>query len=151
MFFLFCLLSMKGHGQINVVQFSYDNAGNRILREWAVIEEGEEGEGPPASSNKSLSSNSSSDSITFQSNHQYSIKLYPNPTVSAIIIEVGGELITEREVQVFSIAGNLLLSQHIEGMRQIIDLSPHPPGIYSVVLIGLNGELLKKWKLIKVY
>lgn len=78
------------------------------------------------------------------------IKTYPNPASDYIIFERSNTLNSKAEIKIYSILGDLLVSEVMEeGMRtKRIDLEKFKRGVYFYKIDGING-LLGGGKLIK--
>jgi hypothetical protein len=72
------------------------------------------------------------------------IVVYPNPTVSELIIE-SKELKIEK-VEFHDIEGKVILTNHlfISSSKQILDISNLNSGIYFVKILTTQGEIVKK-------
>jgi len=65
-----------------------------------------------------------------------SFSIYPNPTSGILNIEPAGE-----QLLIYNAQGELVM----ESTGSIVDLSNHPPGIYSIRSIGADGVLESKF------
>jgi hypothetical protein len=137
------------YGQPDVMQreYGYDAAGNRIIRKVVIIPP------PPAPqsspSHKSMSGIDSvqNDVLTDRAG-DIALKIYPNPTTSAITLEV--EHATEEitgMIYLHNSSGGMLSSQAIHSDRTEIDMRSYPAGIYLATVL-INGKQTH-WKNIK--
>ena len=73
-----------------------------------------------------------------------SVIIYPNPTTGQINIEGDYNYL---EIRVYNSLGDLVIKQ--DGSYKSIDLSPHPDGIYHMVLVGSKQIMTKGIVLLK--
>lgn len=120
--------------------FTYDESGNRILRESTIIQ---------------LKSAATSPSDLTDEQEQAiekklaerTILIYPNPTrglINISIAETGNDAV---RVIVFNAQGQLVVDKLLEGNSGVVNLSKQPPGIYfmRIIIDGMSAE----WKVVK--
>lgn len=120
-----------------VVEFTYDNSGNRITRtvismKSTTIGNGELGE----QSLKPLE-----DQIGLQET-----RIYPNPTKGLLRIDFPSLDTREAMVQVYDSHGKLIIQQSASISNEV-DLSSCPSGFY--IMIIRIGQDKKEWKIIR--
>lgn len=138
-----------------LVQFTYDNAGNRIKREVIII--------PPVETDVLLKTNTDNpDEDNGENNNQeektektwldkigdVQIKLYPNPVNEQLIVEVenaGPEAVGT--LQLYEISGKLLYTKANLSAKNQLNFSGRASGNY-IMKITIDGEQ-KEWVVIK--
>ena len=116
------------------VEYFYDNAGNRILREpW-------DNSGPPANKANISGTDSTTPSDEPGLISSSDIDLFPNPTSGDLLVRLREDAISEtpQTVMVYSSQGEIIRSKEVEGNQSEIelDLNGLPAGIYFVQLFG---------------
>jgi len=123
--------------------FTYDDAGNRIIRDVVELKKTNPVD---TSQTNSLVQDSVQKSIVKFGNTTVSV--FPNPTPGVAQIEVGGELPESvSTIQVFDLTGKSILSTTFNESSANIDLSAYPNGKYILKIICNNKS--KEWILIK--
>ncbi len=79
---------------------------------------------------------------------QLDIKLYPNPTVTNVVLTVKNELEDHLRYQLFNLNGKLLLTEGINNQKTIIPLNNLPAAVYFLNIIN-NHIAIKTFKIIK--
>ena len=116
------------------VQYSYDDAGNRISREIVMDSRSTEEEDMPEIFTETISGKE--------------FLIYPNPTKGMLKVEVlGYETADEGNIQLYGMNGQLVISIPITYATTDMDISMRPNGIY-LMHISLNGKETI-WKIIK--
>lgn len=59
------------------------------------------------------------------------LHVYPNPAQDRLVLEVPGKLVGSR-VSLFDAMGHLVLTSQARSVREFLDLTPLPPGMYTV-------------------
>ncbi len=136
--FLILFLTYCSFAQNQKLKFTYDTAGNQILRDRvcatclkAVL--------PQAID--SLVVGSLSDPQTDKNN--FAITAYPNPVTQSLFVDwFPHEVLVPTGLEVFSMEGRLMATKPIAGERgeQSLDFGPYPPGVYLVNVSFANGE-----------
>lgn len=73
------------------------------------------------------------------------IKLFPNPTLGVVHIEMAGSTLNETDIRVFSIVGNEIFGRTDHSGPQItVDLSGYVPGIYLIRVTSDGDSFLGK-------
>jgi len=130
---LLFLAGVVTYGQ-NKVEFTYDNAGNRISRQIVSL-------------NKSTYL---SDTISIFEDHleERTVKLYPNPTYGLLTMEISSLKADEKVmVQVTDMNGHILLKEVQTTSSFKIDLTSRSKGFY--ILSATIGRERREWKIIK--
>ncbi len=133
--FIMLILSLN-HGYGQRVQFSYDEAGNRIKRELVSIQEVNRQD---KKIQKFLTGNGLDRDITIETDN-YSNMIHINAK--------GLTLQEEYNIAMYSIAGYLVLESQLTSAGYAeVDISHLPKGVY--VLVVTNGTESKAWKITK--
>lgn len=121
--------------QNDMVSFSYDANGNRILRQ---IELGGEGKGAKGDEISSY----------FDSFESMSVKLYPNPTEGKFSIEIDGTGESGLlHATLSTTTGEVISEKVISGQKTDFDLTQKPVGVY-LLRLSMKGES-HVWKVIR--
>ena len=113
------------------VEYTYDTAGNRILREpWNPSQ------GPSNKTNpfdQEVNTEPQSDDL-----ESANINMYPNPTTGLLLIQLKGKAISDQagQISIYSAQGDLVRNYPLEaGLDELeIDLSNLPSGMYFIQL-----------------
>lgn len=121
--------------------FTYDASGNRtdrtiLLIKSAIINDTVSNTQKPEQKQKI------EDSIGF-----HVIKIYPNPTVGLLNVEIPFKNEQKISIMVYDLNGKVLIEKIVNDQNTIINLSEHPAGIY--ILNVIIGKFRKDWKIIK--
>ncbi|MDR1730418.1 MAG: T9SS type A sorting domain-containing protein [Prevotellaceae bacterium] len=128
------------------VEYTYDNAGNRLTRtiilpstlRSAAVAVDEEPEEEPLPQQKVYSDHL----------NQTDILIYPNPTKGLLRVKISGNAENKPVgLQVYDASGRVLLQESNAGSSTILDLSNQPSGIYMLRLVSDREK--KEWKIIK--
>ncbi len=76
-----------------------------------------------------------------------SIRIYPNPASTELIVEILG-LNSTVNISMYAITGQLIKQVNMQDNRQIIDVNKLPEGLYLLRLTNANGEILKTDRII---
>ncbi len=113
-------------------KFTYDDAGNRILRETEVSYNANDAE-------YRIMSLSSLDNTSYES----IFRIYPNPAKDIFYVEnVGPDI--KRDMRLYDMAGRLIASRYSAESVEIFDISSFPSGIYILRISGIDGECTHK-------
>lgn len=118
----------------STLTYSYDAAGNRILREIRI-------ETPRQGQQRSRSSERLDDRVA-----GVNISFSPNPTKGMLHVEIQADAPSVESVSLFAMSGTLLQTAKGETSMDF-DLSDAPSGIYLLVA-QINGERMS-YKVIK--
>ncbi|MBP5346348.1 MAG: T9SS type A sorting domain-containing protein [Bacteroidales bacterium] len=135
----FLFSSLTGLAQNVMVEFTYDDCGNRIQRSLQMKKVEENGKNIEDET-KFLSSISEDLGVL-------SIGLYPNPTEDKIIVTISEDTIENVEAILSTISGVVIERFRFSGAQQEVDLSSQPAGVYLLKLI-LDNET-HTWKIVK--
>lgn len=83
-----------------------------------------------------------------QSNSE--LLFYPNPTKDKLNIYLPSSSLKANKIQIFNMAGELLLSKEMHSSKLQIDLSLLPNGLYFINQIDESGNIVTSAKFIKV-
>jgi len=102
------------------IRFSYDNAGNRILREYKCINIGDE-EDPPT-------------------NWWVQPRVFPNPTTGPVVVQFD-IMVSSAQVTVTSMSGQILNTVSCQSCYELnINLSSYPDATYLLSLVATRPE-----------
>jgi hypothetical protein len=142
-FFCFLLLVavMNTFGQ--KVTYTYDNAGNRTLREKSVtirsaetVADSTAQEAPETASFDDMLSD-------------VKITVYPNPTKGALRVDItGGEIPEETRINLYTTTGVLIRQLRDVSPTNDLDISSQPAGIYFMHIM-LDADRISVWRIIK--
>lgn len=76
------------------------------------------------------------------------LAIYPNPANEYLILEVKEFNLSNISFQLIDISGKLIITQKINSIQSIVDMSQLSPAIYFITIFCENMEL-KKFKIIK--
>ena len=76
-------------------------------------------------------------------------KLYPNPTIESVTLQVDKDLLTNLQYQLYDEFGKLLMSNKVENVETAIDMSQLASAPYFLKVLN-NTTLLKTYKIIKL-
>lgn len=151
---IICLITVLGlFGQtVDYVEFTYDDAGNRTERHVIYLRSQED------SKAQEIANSAEGAVITHQTGNvdviykellgEQEISIFPNPTKGEITVEITNLQQTgSTKLEVFSLAGEGVLSENMLQNKTVVDLSKLPPGTY--VLKILLDSKLSTWKIIK--
>jgi hypothetical protein len=138
---LFLFIGISLNAQQNAVEYSYDNAGNRILRKIIVLPPAP----PPGQSAKYSAQSASIDTVG-----GILFKIYPNPTEGLVIIQSDENFraLENKTITVYDVNGKILLKKEYNSSEEHIDLSNQEPGSYFVKITASNGYNAE-WKIIR--
>lgn len=131
-FVLFC--SISGFSQ--TMRYSYDDAGNRVLREIVL------------SRQRSIESEKKSEKPIVEKISDKKVKIYPNPTKGELKIEVENwDDKCTGNIYIYSSNGILIRQYDMVDSMHIADISDEPVGLY-ILKIYLNKNTMT-WRIIK--
>ena len=119
---LLCIIAMYGVAQTRNVQFSYDDAGNRISR--AIVL-------PAAAQSRRAPIDSTQTEVFTDIFAEYQLHVYPNPTHGELKIELRGfpEGVSYH-LLIASMSGQVIISRNTTENPTVADLTECPAGIY---------------------
>lgn len=117
----------------NKLNYTYDNAGNRIERVIPL----------------SVKAISEVQPVVFEEEiAQRIVKIYPNPTKGQLAVEISDtEKLKSGKLFIYNMKGQLILNKKIVSTRSDLDISSKSNGVY-ILYIDLDGER-SSWKIIK--
>lgn len=134
----YCMVYCLANAQ--AIEYGYDNAGNRILRQVYVMR--------PASSQKSAATDPS---VPLEDKAgEFEFTLFPNPTKDVLNISVNDLFLEEesKEVTVLDLNGKMLAKQKMQDRVTNLDFSSYTPGSY-IVRVTTKGKQVREWKIIR--
>lgn len=122
------------HFAAKTVNYSYDSAGNRVKREIVL--------------QKAPTRSESTNTVLSESFSRKDVKIFPNPTYGELTVEIKGlDNSDSCLINIYSLAGQCILSSSSGYQTATFDISRQPNGIYILEIL-LNGEKAT-WKIIK--
>lgn len=76
------------------------------------------------------------------------MKVYPNPTLSDVVLQLGNMSLDKVDYVLFDIQGRLLLQRRITQDLTTIPMERYPRGTY-LLKVSSDGEMLKTFKILK--
>jgi uncharacterized protein YvpB len=143
MIFIFLILCIRTFSQ--QIQYTYDDAGNRVKREFILLETVE----------KNQPEQNSDDSLAYQENKtiqatisEMVVSVYPNPIKSSVKVYITNlQDNTGSSLTVFDLSGREIISKKpVESVNEL-SLYDQPPGQYLLRLELKNEK--KEWGIIK--
>lgn len=122
----------------SAIEYTYDNAGNRIQKK-IQVNLLPPSEGEAFARNINLGANLNDLDIE--------MSVFPNPTQDELQV-VFQQPLENAEIKLFNLSGKLLLSTPISATNMSISINAYPAGEY--VLIIQDGQRLKQWKVVKM-
>lgn len=117
------------------VKFTYDNAGNRIMREIVL-------------NTKSLQQEEPTKMYYSDMISERNIRIYPNPTKGRLKVEITGYEDSDQCIlRVFNLSGHTILSTQATSSWTELDIGSQINGIYILHISLNNQETI--WKIIK--
>lgn len=133
------------------IQYSYDDAGNRISRKKEIVmsaktkafapdtvrtgEPEPEDEAAPAQFEEMVS--------------ETKIVIYPNPTQGALRVEIlGAEIPSGAHIRLYSMSGALVRQWAGISTDNTLDITAQPTGVY-IMRIALDRNRVSVWKIVK--
>lgn len=136
--FFLNFLQAKSQTQVPAIQYSYDDAGNRIKRKFVMVTPDGSGDGGGGQSRK----------MAIKDTLPEGLKVFPNPTNGIVNIDLKGYESVQLNFQVFDINGKTLMNMNSTQMHNAIDFMPYAAGTYSLVIV-LNDKTIK-YKILRV-
>jgi hypothetical protein len=120
------------------VEYTYDNAGNRIQRKVIVL-----GSNMPANGNEQAhTSEQEQEQLTEEQLGGVSYSIYPNPTADKLFIDVvyeGSAASSPLTLNLYSISGHLLQTVQLTGATHTLDMTPYTRGNYLLDISSASG------------
>lgn len=76
------------------------------------------------------------------------VKIFPNPTLSKVILKISNIPLDDVNYQLFDLLGRQIVSQKVKNEESIIPMDDLPMAVY-VLKISKNNSTLKSYKIIK--
>jgi hypothetical protein len=117
------------------IHYDYDEAGNRIKREYIIL--------------KTVSAGVALDSIMVEETfEELKIQIYPNPTRGVLKIVINGNVDFDKSaISLYTTTGAILYQKQPAEQSNEIDLQNESPGMYFLKML-LDGKV-KSWTVIK--
>jgi len=132
------------------IEYKYDLAGNRYLRQVVTLEKitPTDTSNTPADTNQTNNTLHNTATKATETYGKTTVSVFPNPTPGVVQIEVTGEMPqTQVTMQVFNLTGKTIVTQLLRESSAKINLSGSPSGEY-ILKISWSGQT-KEWVLVK--
>lgn len=138
--FLCLCLCFGNAGFSQEIEYIYDNAGNRVLRQIYVMR--------PATAQKSAVAETPAP--LEDKSGAFEFVLFPNPARDVLNISVNELFLEEenKEVTLWDMSGKILAKQPVQDRVTQLDFSSYTPGSY-VVRMTVKGKQIREWKIIR--
>ena len=138
---LFVLLSLFPYGSVRAdrIVYSYDNSGNRILRQKEIVYR-----------TRSVVDGESEDPEEYSDTLSVynKVTVYPNPTEGLLKIDITGmERVGRSSLSAYSQSGQLLMNVSPLSDSNEIDLTGYPSAVYYFIIV--LDDKTSTWKIIK--
>jgi hypothetical protein len=77
------------------------------------------------------------------------VQLFPNPAEDILYLTVDAEMTKGLSMEVFDMSGRLVHTNRISGPQTTIDVSQFSEGMYILNLVGENGQLTRRFNVLK--
>ncbi|MDR1343174.1 MAG: T9SS type A sorting domain-containing protein [Prevotellaceae bacterium] len=148
------LLGLSAHAAQRV-QYSYDAAGNRVLRKTVAqafpeVETETETETETKVHNMAAQNTAATQPAQLDAAIQeQKITVYPNPTHGLLVVDIAdSEQLTEVQVLLYSLSGALVRQWRAASGSNTLDIGEQPPGIYIVCVVQGKGQATS-WRIVK--
>ena len=88
-------------------------------------------------------------SLSVISDKNMKVKVYPNPVRSILNIEFNGAASSTKVIDIFSVNGRAVITQHTSENLAQIDFKQLNSGTYFIKIADANGKLLFSGKVVK--
>lgn len=116
------------------VEYSYDEAGNRIKRNLVVLNPG------------GGSSRMAQQVVEEQLTPDLKLTVYPNPVKELLNLKVDGDF-QSYDISLTDLSGKVFLTKTIKESNTQLNFSDYPKGIY-ILRTGLNNQFIE-WKIVR--
>ncbi|MDL2224432.1 T9SS type A sorting domain-containing protein [Bacteroidales bacterium OttesenSCG-928-M06] len=124
--------------QAQRVEFTYDEAGNRISGKTISMLRADTGQETPSEDMTSFS----------EILAEHEIRIYPNPTKGLLKVEVDNLQDTKKvSLRLYGMGGNVVITRDGVASPVELDITSQPDGIYILRIV--IGEHESEWKIIK--
>lgn len=129
------------------IEYSYDNAGNRILRQLVI------GGNTAAPSifdepTKKLAAGVEVKDPFLDKVNELQVKIYPNPTRGQLVVELlNPDVTVKTQIVLYDLQGKVVLITQNPGDFTNIDISNHAAGVYIMKIT--SGTQSINWRIVK--
>lgn len=125
------------------VEYTYDNAGNRIQRKVITVNGMQQNNGSDQQALVKEKIRVDSGAVL--------VNLYPNPTAAKVHVTLTFQDIPQQTVQLqlFNSSGKLLKNKTVRSLQSQFDLQPYPPGVYYVKILSPENKVMKEVKILR--
>jgi hypothetical protein len=60
------------------------------------------------------------------------VKIYPNPTQSKLVVEINGPIGSDAQISVSDVSGKVLITKQVKSLQTELDIQDYPTGIYLI-------------------
>lgn len=95
-------------------------------------------------SNKTILATFTEEKTSINSSSDFGFKLYPNPINDVLEIELNIDFSRKANIQLFDNTGKLIISNNLNGLKNVLNMKNLKPGIYFLKLSSENNEIVTK-------
>jgi len=127
------------------VEYTYDNAGNRIQRNIIVVG------GMIQNNGDGVMQQSLEEQLHIEDEGDILFNLYPNPTYADVDITIDYQNVPQQTVTMtlYDVNGKLLENKQVSELRHHISLQNYPVGIYYLRIASLENKTMKEIKIVR--
>jgi hypothetical protein len=142
--FFFAFLTVNVSAQPEV-EYTYDNAGNRIQRNIIVVG------GMVQNNGDGTMQQSLEERLHIEDEGDILFNLYPNPTYADVDITIDYQNVPQQTVTMalYDVSGKLLENKQVSELRHHISLQNYPVGIYYLRIASLENKTMKEIKIVR--
>lgn len=127
------------------VEYTYDNAGNRIQRNIIIVG------GMVQNNGDEVAQQSLEEQLHIEDEGDIVFNLYPNPTYADVDITIDYQNVPQQTVTMalYDVNGKLLEDKKVNELRHHISLQNYPVGIYYLRISSLENKTMKEIKILR--
>jgi uncharacterized protein RhaS with RHS repeats len=141
---LISFTSLSMSAQTSSVEYSYDNAGNRIQRTVIIV-------GGMAQQEGTEQATILEERVSLENEGEVLFSLHPNPTAADVAIQVSYRNVEQQVLNylLYDMSGKVLEQKQSSDLSHTMSLQQQAPGIYFIRILSTENELLKEIKVVK--
>lgn len=127
------------------VEYTYDDAGNRIQRNVLIVG------GMVQNNGNGTMQQSLEEQLHIENEGDILFNLYPNPTYADVDITIDYQNVPQQTVTMalYDVSGKLLENKQVSDLRHHISLQNYPVGIYYLRIASLENKTMKEIKILR--
>jgi hypothetical protein len=144
-FFIACIVFGNVCNAQPEVEYTYDNAGNRIQRNIIIVG------GMIQNNGDGIIQQSLEEQLHIEDEGDILFNLYPNPTYADVDITIDYQNVPQQTVMIslHDVNGKLLENKQVNDLRHHISLQNYPVGIYYLRIASLENKTMKEIKILR--